>query len=59
MKTMASAEMQFSDVGPSSVQYFSLASAPGAPGLSLSLETAGGTPAGETAEPLITIVRTK
>ena len=47
------------DVGPSSVQYFSLASAPGAPGLSLSLETAGGTPAGETAEPLITIVRTK
>ncbi|MCY3600439.1 MAG: hypothetical protein OXN85_10780 [Gemmatimonadetes bacterium] len=47
------------DVGPSSVQYFSLASAPGAPGLSLSLETAGGTPAGETAEPLITIVRIK
>lgn len=47
------------DVGPSSVQYFSLAAAPGAPGLSLSLETAGGTPAGETAEPLITIVRTK
>lgn len=47
------------DVGPSSVQYFSLASVPGAPGLSLSLETAGGTPAGETAEPLITIVRTK
>ena len=47
------------DVGPSSVQYFSLASAPGAPGLSLSLETAGRIPAGETAEPLITIVRTK
>ncbi len=47
------------DVGPSSIQYFSLASAPGAPGLSLSLETAGGTPAGETAEPLITIVRIK
>ncbi|MDE2663621.1 MAG: hypothetical protein OXI39_11540 [Gemmatimonadota bacterium] len=47
------------DVGPSSVRYFSLASVPGAPGLSLSLETAGGTPAGETAEPLITIVRIK
>ncbi|WP_419858130.1 hypothetical protein [Candidatus Palauibacter irciniicola] len=47
------------DVGPSSVQYFSLASVPGAPGLSLSLETAGGAPAGETAEPLITIVRIK
>ncbi|MCZ0933753.1 MAG: hypothetical protein OXJ54_01080 [Gemmatimonadetes bacterium] len=47
------------DVRPSSVQYFSLASVPGAPGLSLSLETAGGTPAGETAEPLITIVRIK
>jgi len=47
------------DVEPSSVQYFSLASVPGAPGLSLSLETAGGSPAGETAEPLITIVRIK
>lgn len=47
------------NVGPSNVQYFSLVSVPGAPGLSLSLETAGGTATGETAEPLITIVRTK
>ncbi len=47
------------DVGPSNVQYFALVSAPGAPGLSLSLVTAGGTPTSETAEPLISIVRTK
>ena len=47
------------NVGPSNVQYFTLASVPGAPGLSLSIETAGGMPTGETAEPLMSIVRTK
>ena len=47
------------DVGASSVQYFSLASEAGAPALSLSVRTEAGAPADETAEPLITIVRTR
>ncbi|WP_419163292.1 hypothetical protein [Candidatus Palauibacter sp.] len=47
------------DVGPSNVQYFSLASDVGAPALSLSIRTAAGTSPDETAEPQITIVRTK
>ena len=48
------------DVGASNVQYFSLASEAGAPALSLSIRTgAGAPPGGETAEPQITIVRTR
>ena len=47
------------DVGASNVQYFSLASEADAPALSISIRTGSGAAPGETAEPQITIVRTR
>lgn len=47
------------DVGASAVRYFALVSGLDAPALSLALSTPGGSELSETAEPQITIVRTR